>query len=101
MKKRGFTLVEVSILFVIFLIVAFLVAPLSMDDTVQANFTSRWKNVQSDFSNIFYSINTQKDSKDFDLHTAFAEVITPSLPPPYTTLIPLAPSIAPNSAASL
>ena len=76
MKKRGFTLVEVSILFVIFLIVAFLVAPLSMDDTVQANFTSRWKNVQSDFSNIFYSINTQKDSKDFDLHTAFAEVIT-------------------------
>ena len=27
--------------------------------------------------------------------------ITPSLPPPYTTLIPLAPSIAPNSAASL
>ena len=54
MKKRGFTLVEVSILFVIFLIVAFLVAPLSMDDTVQANYTSRWKNVQSDFSNIFY-----------------------------------------------
>ena len=60
MRNRGFTLIEVSILFVIFLIVAFLVAPLSMDDTLQANFTSRWKNVQSDFQNIYYSINTQK-----------------------------------------
>ena len=75
MMKKGFTLIEVSILFVIFLIVAFLVAPLSMDDTVQANFTSRWKNVQSDFSNIFYSINTQKDSDVFDLHAIFADVI--------------------------
>ena len=52
MKNRGFTLIEVSILFVIFLIVAFLVAPLSMDDTVQANFNSRWKNVQSDFCSL-------------------------------------------------
>ena len=34
--KKGFTIVEVSILFVIFLIVAFLVAPLSLDDTMQA-----------------------------------------------------------------
>lgn len=46
--KKGFTLVEVSILFVIFLIVAFLVAPLSLDDTLQAKNTSRWRSVQSD-----------------------------------------------------
>lgn len=59
--KKGFTIVEVSILFVIFLIVAFLVAPLSLDDTMQAKNTSRWRNVQQDFSNIFYSINTQKE----------------------------------------
>lgn len=51
--KKGFTLVEVSILFVIFLIVAFLVAPLSLDDTLQAKNTSRWRSVQSDFMNIF------------------------------------------------
>ena len=43
--KKGFTLVEVSILFVIFLIVAFLVAPLSLDDTLQAKNTSRWRSV--------------------------------------------------------
>lgn len=60
--KKGFTIVEVSILFVIFLIVAFLVAPLSLDDTMQAKNTSRWRSVQQDFSNIFYSINTQKEN---------------------------------------
>ena len=64
--KKGFTLVEVSILFVIFLIVAFLVIPLSLDDTIQAKNTSRWRRVQSDFSNVFYSINTLKDAEDFD-----------------------------------
>ena len=50
--KRAFTIVEVSILFVIFLIVAFLVAPLSLDDTLQAKNISRWINVQQDFQNI-------------------------------------------------
>ena len=59
--KKGFTIVEVSILFVIFLIVAFLVAPLSLDDTMQAKNASRWRGVQQDFANIFYSINTQKE----------------------------------------
>lgn len=69
--KKGFTIVEVSILFVIFLIVAFLVAPLSLDDTVQAKNTSRWRSVQQDFSNIFYSINTQKEeSENISLKTA-------------------------------
>ena len=50
----AFTIVEVSILFVIFLIVAFLVAPLSLDDTMQAKNASRWRKVQSDFTNIYY-----------------------------------------------
>ena len=62
--KKGFTIVEVSILFVIFLIVAFLVAPLSVDDTAQARYTSKWKSVQSDFLNIFYSINTQNEEEN-------------------------------------
>lgn len=73
--KKGFTLVEVSILFVIFLIVAFLVVPLSLDDTVQAKNTSRWRSVQSDFANIFYSINTQKEYEDFDFKEAFKLVL--------------------------
>lgn len=62
--KRGFTIVEVSILFVIFLIVAFLVAPLSLDDSKQAKNLSRWRSVQEDFSNIFYAINTQKEDNE-------------------------------------
>lgn len=73
--KKGFTTVEVSILFVIFLIVAFLVAPLSLDDTRQAKNTSRWRNVQEDFSNIFYTINTQKNDNQLTLKEAFDKTI--------------------------
>ena len=76
MKKRGFTIVEVSILLVIFLIVAILVAPMSLDDTIQAKNTSRWRNVQTDFSNIFYSINTQKTEKDLDIAAVFDSVLS-------------------------
>lgn len=74
--KRGFTLVEVSILLVIFLIVALLVAPMSLDDTVQAKNTSRWRNVQTDFANIFYSINTQKNEETAGLKEIFDNVIS-------------------------
>ena len=73
--KKAFTIVEVSILFVIFLIVAFLVAPLSLDDSLQAKNASRWRNVQSDFANIFYAINTQKNQEDFDFKKAFESII--------------------------
>ena len=34
--KKGYTILEVSILLVIFIIVAFLVAPFTVDDTMQA-----------------------------------------------------------------
>lgn len=73
--KKGFTIIEVSILFVIFLIVAFLVAPLSLDDTMQARYTSRWKNVQSEFANIFYSIKTQKEETNQSFRDAFEAII--------------------------
>ena len=73
--KKGFTIVEVSILFVIFLIVAFLVAPLSLNDTARESNISRWKTVQHDFSNIFYSINLKKENDDFNLYKTFEETI--------------------------
>lgn len=69
--KKAFTIVEVSILFVIFLIVAFLVAPLSLDDSMQAKNTSRWRSVQEDFVNIFYAINTQKEQEKVSFEEAF------------------------------
>ena len=73
--KKGFTIVEVSILFVIFLIVAFLVAPLSLDDTIQAKYISRWRNVQTDFSNIFYSINARREEQNVDVREALSNII--------------------------
>lgn len=73
--KKGFTIVEVSILFVIFLIVAFLVVPLSLDDTMQAKNTSRWRSVQQDFSNIFYSINTQKEDSSVPFVDALESIL--------------------------
>ncbi len=73
--KGAFTIVEVSILFVIFLIVAFLVAPMSLDDTMKAKNALRWRNVQSDFENIFYSINSQKENEDFSFTTVFTNIM--------------------------
>ena len=74
-SKNAFTIVEVSILFVIFLIVAFLVIPLSLDDSMQAKNTSKWRRVQSDFQNIFYSINSQKGNDDFNFAKSFNLII--------------------------
>ena len=73
--KKGFTIVEVSILFVIFLIVAFLVAPLSLDDTMQAKNTSRWRGVQQDFTNIFYSVASQNEATSLPFKTALESII--------------------------
>jgi len=82
--KKAFTIVEVSILFIIFLIVAFLVAPLSLDDSLQAKNTSRWRNIQTEFSNIIYSINTQKDSEDFDFEKHFNVAMESEIKEPIT-----------------
>lgn len=73
--KKGFTIIEVSILFVIFLIVAFLVAPLSIDDTIQAKYISRWRNVQEEFSNMFYSVNPQEDTDKLELQKNIENII--------------------------
>lgn len=75
MKKNGFTIIEVSILFVIFLIVAFLVAPLSLDDTRQAKNTAKWRKVQNDFTNIFYSINTDRNENKTEFKEAFSKAL--------------------------
>lgn len=74
--KKGFTIIEVSILFVIFIIVAFLVAPLSVDDTIQAKNISKWRNVQQDFVNMFYSVNLQKSVSDKDFKQIIEEIIS-------------------------
>jgi len=83
--KKGFTIIEVSILFVIFLIVAFLVAPLSLDDTMQAKNTSRWRNVQEDFINIHSSVTSLVEEENVDfietLKEAFENEVKSSIKP--------------------
>lgn len=74
--KKGYTIIEVSILCVIFLIAAILIAPLSLDDTRMAKSASRWRSVQSDFSNIFYSVNTLKSKDGIEFKEAFNKVIS-------------------------
>lgn len=61
--KKAFTLVEVIILLVIFIMVALLVIPLSIDDTIQAKHISKWKQVQSGFADIPTSVKTFSKSE--------------------------------------
>ncbi len=82
--KKAFTIVEVSILFVIFLIVAFLVAPLSLDDSLQAKNTSRWRNIQTEFANIMYSINMQKGNDDYNFEKTFSTAMKSEIKEPIT-----------------
>ena len=64
--KKAFTLIEVVILLVIFVMVALLVIPLSIDDTIQATRISKWKQAQNDFKQIPTSVKTFSD-KEMDL----------------------------------
>ena len=73
--KKGFTIVEVSILFVIFLIVALLVAPLSLNEMSQAKNASKWRNVQYEFNNIFDTLNTQNDEENADFTADFNNIL--------------------------
>lgn len=61
--KDGFTLIEVSILFVIFITVAILIIPLSVDDVILSKNIDKWKQSQLAFSSIPISMLNSKNSK--------------------------------------
>lgn len=76
--KKGFTLTEVVILFVIFLTVAVLVIPLSVEDAVTAKNITRWKHVQSGFASIPISMMNSENYKnkgDIDIQDFMAALI--------------------------
>ena len=77
--KKAFTIVEVSILFVIFLIVAFLVAPMSLNDSRQVKYAAIWRNIQTEFSNIFYTVFTDSISNNSDLKNKLNIIINTEL----------------------
>ncbi|MCM1264666.1 MAG: type II secretion system GspH family protein [Candidatus Gastranaerophilales bacterium] len=61
--KDGFTLIEVVILFVIFITVAILVIPLSVEDAISAKNIARWKHEQSSFASIPISMMDSENYK--------------------------------------
>ena len=61
--KNGFTLIEVSILFIIFIIVAVLIVPLSVDDVILAKNIEKWKQSQLTLSTIPVSMMNSENEK--------------------------------------
>lgn len=61
--KDGFTLIEVSILFIIFIIVAILIVPLSVDDVILSKNIDKWKQSQIGFSTIPISLMNSENYK--------------------------------------
>lgn len=61
MQKRGFTIIEVVVVFLLILVVAFFVLPKSLDTTKQASLISHWSEVYSDMEYMFSVIKAQRD----------------------------------------
>ena len=71
---KAFTLLEVIILLVIFLMVALLIIPLSVDDTIQARNISRWRQTYSTLQDIPTTVKSISDSH-IELQTFLAALI--------------------------
>lgn len=76
--KKAFTLMEVIILLVIFILVAILVIPLSIDETIQARLVSKWKHAQINLTEIPISVK-MLSNKDIELQT-FVSALVKSYP---------------------
>ena len=74
--KKGFTLIEVSILLIIFIIVTFLVVPLSLNDSEHVKDISRWRNVQQDFENLSVYMGSTYQKEGGDFFKLFQEIIS-------------------------
>lgn len=72
MRKAGFTIIEVVIVFLLMLGVTFLILPRSLDTTRQARFISKWTETYSELEYMFSVIKAQSDS-DIDIKIKNAE----------------------------
>ncbi len=61
MNKNGFTIIEVVIVFLLILGVTFFILPLSLNNTKQAQFISKWVNTYSGLEYVFSSIKAQNE----------------------------------------
>lgn len=63
MRKDGFTIIEVVVVFLLILGVTFLILPSSLDSTRQAKFISKWNDKYSELVYMFSVIKAQSDSE--------------------------------------
>jgi len=63
MQKKGFTIIEVVVVFLLILGVTFLFLPKGLDNTRQARFISKWTEKYSEIEYMFSVIKAQKDSE--------------------------------------
>lgn len=63
MRTKGFTIVEVVVVFLLVLSVTFFVLPKSLNKTKQAKFISKWTEAYSELEYTFSVIKAQKDSE--------------------------------------
>lgn len=63
MRKNGFTIIEVVVVFLLMLGVLFLVLPKSLDSTKQARFISKWSEKFSELEYMFSVLKIQKNDK--------------------------------------
>lgn len=63
MRKTGFTIVEVVIVFLLILGITFFILPKSLDSTKQARFISQWSTKYSDLEYMVSVIKAQKDNQ--------------------------------------
>lgn len=63
MKKNGFTIVEVVVVFLLMLGVTFFILPMSLDTTKQARFISKWTGIYTEVDYMFSVIKAQKDDE--------------------------------------
>ena len=61
MRKQGFTIIEVVVVFLLILAAAFFIIPTSLDTTKQARFISKWTEKYSELQYMFSTIKAQQE----------------------------------------
>lgn len=63
MQKKGFTIIEVVVVFLLVLGVTFFILPKSLNNTKQARLISKWTTIYADLEYMFSVIKAQRDSE--------------------------------------
>jgi hypothetical protein len=69
MKKKGFTIIEIFVVFLIILGVIFLILPQKLDSTKQARLISKWN---GNYSNLEYTFSLMLAQKEPEIEKQFA-----------------------------